>query len=119
MVNAIILVHPDRLLFHGHICFQYALMAGYNVSIGLVRDWGEAVHLVQARQAEVVIVADEDDLPAARTPRVEIVSHLRPDLYFQALADQEALDGAGPAPVSLGSGRRNERPRVIRRIAAE
>lgn len=122
-INAVVLVHPDRLLPNAAICYQYCLALGYN-AVGLVRSWEEAINVNRADPgtadvaAEVVIVADEAELPPDRRPRLEVVSLMRPEIYFQAKAQFNALEnGDGPVPAIVSPSRR-ERTRVIRRSVA-
>lgn len=125
VTNAVVFIHPDRVLQNGNACIQYCISLGYNV-VGLVRSWEEAIGINRADpeteevSAEVVVVAEEADLPPDRSPRLEIVAYARPEIFFQAKAEHEALlnNGASPAPTSVRPSRR-ERTRVIRRIVAE
>lgn len=123
VTNAIVFIHPDRVLPNAHACYQYCLSLGYNV-VGIVRSWEEAIGINRADperdevSAEVVVVAEEADLPPDRTPRLEIVAYARPEIFFQAKAEHEALLSGEPAP-ALAPIRRGKRTRIIRRIAAE
>lgn len=77
MTKAIVFVNADRLLPNASICVQYCLAMGYAV-VGVVRgSWDEVIGLTRERKAEVVVVAEDDDLPPDRKPRVEIVAHQR------------------------------------------
>lgn len=124
MTNAIVFVNPNHLLPNASACYQYCLAAGYNV-VGIVRSWEEAIGVNRADpeteevSADVVVVAEEADLPPDRTPRLEIVAYARPEIFFQAKAEHEALlNTDGPATPKVKPSRR-ERTRVIRRIVAE
>lgn len=76
MKNAIVFVDPEHLLPNASICIEYALAMGYHV-IGVVRgDWDEVIRMNRSGTAEVVVVAEQDDLPRDRTPRVEVVAHM-------------------------------------------
>jgi len=99
--NIVIFAQPDsRMMAKIGICTQYCLEAGYE-AIAVVRGvWEEAMDYVAAGEAEVIVAAEDGDLPADRTPRVEVVSHMRPN----------ALDDVyRPGP------NRNERTHVIPR----
>lgn len=106
MIRAVVFVDPDRLLPNASICIQHCLAMGYHV-VGVVRgSWDEVIRLTRTRKAEVVVVAEDDDLPPDRTPRVEIVSRRFP----AASEDQAGRRG------SLG-GRSIRTARIIRRAA--
>lgn len=120
MTRAVVFVNPDHLLPNAHACYQYCLALGYSV-VGLVRTWDEAIVVNRADPdrevaAEVVVVAEEADLPPDRTPRLEIVAYSRPEIFFQAKAEHEAMLNGEPAPAPAPA-RAAKRTRVIRRIA--
>lgn len=103
MTKAIVFVDPDRLLPNASICLNYCIALGYHV-VGVVRgSWDEVIKMTGSRKAEVVVVAEDCDLPADRTPRVEIVAHETP--------------AAGTGVAKPPGSRRDTRTRVIRRIA--
>lgn len=122
MTRAVVFVNPDRLLPNAHACYQYCLAVGYQI-VGIVRSWEEAIGINRADpgaevSAEVVIVAEEADLPPDRTPRLEVVAYARPEIFFQAKAEHEAVLNGEPAPAPAPT-RRGERTRIIRRTSAE
>jgi len=99
--NAVIFTpqRPTNLMVKLAICTRHCLELDYE-AVAIVRDWGEAMDYLAAGDAEVIVVAEDDDLPADRTPRVEVVSHMRPNALEDAYR---------PGP------NRNERTHVIRR----
>jgi hypothetical protein len=98
VTRAIVFVNPEHLLPNAHICIEYALSMGYHV-VGVVRgSWDEVIKMNRSGEAEVVVVAEQDDLPRNRTPRVEVVAHM-------------------PAPGEQPR-KATERTHVIRRTAA-
>lgn len=122
MTKAVVLVNPDRLLPNAHACYQYCLAVGYQI-VGIVRSWEEAIGVNRADpaaevSAEVVVVAEEADLPPDRTPRLEVVAYARPEIFFQAKAEHEAVQNGEPAPAPAPI-RRGKRTRLIRRTSAE
>lgn len=76
--NIVIFAQPDnRLMAKIGICTQYCIEAGYE-AIAVVRGtWEEAMDYITAGEAEVILAAEDDDLPPDRTPRVEVVSQIR------------------------------------------
>lgn len=76
MTRAVVFVDPEHLLPNASRCIEYALAMGYHV-VGVVRgNWDEVIKMNRSGAAEVVVVAEQDDLPRDRTPRVEVVAHM-------------------------------------------
>lgn len=99
MTQAVVFVLSRHLMPNASICYQYCLTLGYT-AIGLVRDdWAEAWAYVTRGEADLIVVANPQDMEPGRTPRVEIVSH-------------STQQGAGPAGTRPGTA---QRTRLIQR----
>jgi hypothetical protein len=83
--NVVIFTQPARLMINLAICSRHCQELDYE-AIAVVRgDWGEAMDYLAGGEAEVIVVAEDDDLPPDRTPRIEVVAHMQErraaDLY--------------------------------------
>lgn len=100
-INAVIFTHPARLMINLAICSRHCQELDYE-AVAIIRgDWGEAMDYLAAGTAEVIVVAEDDDLPPDRTPRIEVVSRMRdnePDLYGRGRNERSADDGRHRRP---------------------
>lgn len=96
MLNAVLFVPTghgaDRWLT---VCAEYAARYRYEVT-AVASDWDDVVTMLFAGEAQVVVVARRDHLPAMRTPRMEIVTEVQ------------------TAPVAQHPDRRPRRTRAVR-----
>lgn len=95
-INAVIFAKPaDQLMIKVGICSQYCIEAGYE-AIAIVRGvWEEAMDYIASGDADVIVAAEPDDLPADRRPRIEVVTHMREamlDVHRHAVERQGAAD---------------------------
>jgi hypothetical protein len=101
--NVVIYTPATNVMIKLAICSRLCQELDYE-AIAIVRgDWGEAMDYLTSGQAQVIVVAEDDDLPPDRTPRVEVVSHMRPN---------DGPDVYRPGP------NRNDRTRIIPRGGA-
>lgn len=63
----------DRWLL---VCAEYAARYHYEVA-AIASEWDSVVQLLLQGEAQVVVVARRDHLPAMRTPRMEIVTEVQ------------------------------------------
>lgn len=74
MTGAIVYVASQHLITDAERCMEYCRARGYDL-VGIVRDdWSEAVRLIQAGMAGVLVAADARHLDPRRRPRIEIVA---------------------------------------------
>jgi hypothetical protein len=77
MLNAVLFVparqDADRWLT---VCAEYAARYRYQVA-AVATEWDDVVTLVFSGEAQVIVVARRDHLPALRTPRLEIVTEVQ------------------------------------------
>lgn len=71
--------HVDR---HTERCAEYINRLGYRLAAVIVDElgggrWPEAAAMLMDGTAQVLVVADRDELPTERTPRVDVVSEER------------------------------------------
>lgn len=99
MTNALIYVTAANLDRYTDRCADYCNRLGLRLTAVVVDEldggrWPEVVRMLTDGTVQVVVVADRDELPADRTPRVDVVAEQRRQ---------------------LGSGQRSAcRPRLIR-----
>lgn len=99
---AVVFVSTQHLLPDAHRCINYCRTQGYSM-IGVVKDdWTTALEYITSGKAAVLVVADEQHLDPARTPRIEVVTHGR-----QTNAGGRSAKGKT----------RNTRTRIVRRNA--
>lgn len=103
MTQAVVFVLSKHLLPNASICYQYCLMLGYNTMGLVLDDWAKAWSYVTSGEADLIVVADPQDMEPDRAPRVEVVSH-------------SMQQGAGPAGARPGT---SERTHIVRRRSAE
>ena len=102
VTTAIVFVLSRYLLRDAARCIDYCRAQGYAM-VGVIQDdWGEAMRMLHAGKAQVLVAAELQHVDPGRTPRVEFVALQTPS--------------TGPAAPRTG---RNERTAVIRRSAAE
>jgi hypothetical protein len=91
--NAVIFAQPaDQMMVKVGICSQYCIEAGYE-AIAIVRGaWDEAMDYIASGDADVIVAAEDDDLPPDRTPRIEVVTHMR-----EVMLDTHRHRSDGPA----------------------
>lgn len=74
MVNAVIYVPPsndsERWLA---VCGAYCARHRYQI-VAVATDWDDVVTLLRRDEAAVAVVANRSQLPADRTPRLEIIA---------------------------------------------
>ncbi len=58
------------------VCAEYAARYRYEVA-AIATDWDSVVTMVLNGEAQVVVTARRDHLPAMRTPRLEIVTEVQ------------------------------------------
>ncbi len=58
------------------VCNEYATRYGYKVA-AVATDWASVVTMVLHGEAQVLVVARRDHLPAMRTPRLEVITEIQ------------------------------------------
>ncbi len=92
-VQAIIYVHSDNLNIHTERCADYIHRLGYALAAVVVDDqdggrWHEAAGMLLSGDAQVLVVAERDELPPDRLPRVDVVAEERRRRLSPALAQR-------------------------------
>ena len=97
------LTDPAAFAVYAAPCLERVEACGYEFG-GIVRTWDDALGMLNAGQAHVLIVATRGDLPPDRHPRIEAVTDpvVRVERHLVLLPDTEAI------------GRRRRRPRRVR-----
>lgn len=80
--TALIYVRASNLNRYTDRCAEYCNRLGLRVSAVIVDEldggrWPEAAQMLRDGAVQVLVVADRDELPADRTPRVDVVSEQR------------------------------------------
>lgn len=85
MTSALIYVTKRNLETYTDRCADYCNRKGLTPTAVVVDDqdggrWSEVVKMVTDGVVQVVVVADRDELPPDRTPRIDVVSEQRRSL---------------------------------------
>ncbi len=80
--NALIYVKAQNINRYTDRCAEYCNRRGFTLAAVVVDDldggrWPEVVQMVMDGSVEVVVVADRDELPPDRTPRLDVVAEER------------------------------------------
>lgn len=84
--NALIYVTAANLNRYTDRCADYCNRLGLHLAAVVVDDqdggrWPEAAQMLIDGRAQVLVVADRDELPPDRTPRVDVVAEQRRRLH--------------------------------------
>ncbi|GIJ10710.1 hypothetical protein ACFFMR_18770 [Micromonospora andamanensis] len=84
--TALIYVTAANLDRYTDRCAEYCNRLGLHLTAVVVDDldggrWPEVAQMLMDGTVQVVVVADRDELPTERTPRVDVVAEQRRQLY--------------------------------------
>jgi hypothetical protein len=75
VTRAIIYVPPVAHMFmYADQCFRAAAAKGYDVGDRFTNDWRQAVAIIRASDADVLLYAREEHLDPRRKPRAELAA---------------------------------------------
>lgn len=79
---AVIYVTAPNINKYTDRCAEYITRLGYNVAAVVVDEldggrWHEAIDMLITGEAQILVVAERDELPTDRTPRVDVVAEER------------------------------------------
>lgn len=79
MARAVIICPHESGRWHDHwqeVCLAHCRKHGYEI-VGVTETWSSAKRMLDAREAEIVVVAKRGHLPPSLEPRLEVVAEQR------------------------------------------
>jgi hypothetical protein len=79
MARAVIICPSESARWYQHwmtMCVDYCRQQGYE-TVGVTEDWQGARRMLDAHEAEVIVVAKREHLPKSSGPRLEVIAEQR------------------------------------------